>query len=97
MIPHLTEELWQQLGHKTLLVDEKWPVADETLLEANTVTIGVQVNGKLRATITLAANADQATAEKAALAEQGVQSAIEGKTVRKVIVVPGRIVNIVAA
>ncbi|MBC7324783.1 MAG: hypothetical protein H5T99_05665 [Moorella sp. (in: Bacteria)] len=59
------------------------------------MTIGVQVNGKVRATITLPADADQKTAEATALAEEGVQRAIEGKQVRKVIVVPGRIVNVV--
>lgn len=95
MMPHLSEELWQALGHKTMLVNEPWPEADAGLLVADTVTIGVQVNGKLRAQITLAANADQKTAEIAALAEPGVQKAIEGMQVRKVIVVPGRIVNVV--
>ncbi|MCC7305359.1 MAG: leucine--tRNA ligase [Alphaproteobacteria bacterium] len=96
MMPHLAEELWSMLGHKTLLVDEAWPEADPALLVADTVTIGVQVNGKLRASITLAANADQKTAENIALAEPGVQKALEGMQVRKVIVVPGRIVNVVA-
>jgi len=95
-IPHLAEEMWAALGHKTLLVDEKWPVADQSLLAEGTVTIGVQVNGKLRAQITLPRDADQKAAETAALAEAGVKNAIEGKTVKKVIVVPNRIVNVVA-
>jgi leucyl-tRNA synthetase len=95
-IPHLAEEMWAALGHKTLLVDEKWPVADQSLLAEGTVTIGVQVNGKLRAQITLPRDADQKAAETAALAEAGVKNAIEGKTVKKVIVVPNRILNVVA-
>jgi leucyl-tRNA synthetase len=96
MMPHLAEELWETLGHKTLLVETPWPKADPTLLVQDSVTIGVQVNGKLRAQITLPSNADQKTAEQTALGEPGVQKALEGMQVRKVIVVPGRIVNVVA-
>ncbi len=95
MIPHLAEELWQMLGHGTILADTPWPQADEALLAADTVTIGVQVNGKVRATITLPADADKDTAEQTALADDSVRRAIDGKQVRKVIVVPGRIVNVV--
>ena len=97
MTPHLAEELWEQLGNTTMLTESLWPKVDETLLQSDTVTVGVQVNGKLRATITLPKNADQKAAETAAMAEEGVQRAIEGLSVKKVIVVPGRIVNIVAA
>ncbi|MGB4107490.1 MAG: leucine--tRNA ligase [Alphaproteobacteria bacterium] len=96
MMPHLAEELWETLGHKTLLVETPWPKADPALLVADSVTIGVQVNGKLRAQITLPSNADQKTAEQTALGEPGVKKALEGLSVRKVIVVPGRIVNVVA-
>ena len=71
------------------------PQADEKLLTSDTVTIAVQVNGKLRANITLPANADQKLAEETALASDNVKKAIEGKQVRKVIVVPNRIVNVV--
>jgi leucyl-tRNA synthetase len=95
IMPHLAEELWAHLGHKTPLVETSWPQAEKSLLVADTVTIGVQVNGKVRATITLPANADQKIAEETALAEEGVQRAIGEKQVRKVIVVPGRIVNVV--
>ncbi len=95
MIPHLAEELWSILGHKTLLADESWPEADESLMATESVTIGVQVNGKLRASITLPVDADKKLFEEAALAQDNVQKAIEGKAVRKVIVVPGRIVNVV--
>lgn len=96
MMPHLAEELWEMLGHKTMLTETPWPKADPALMKSDTVTIGVQVNGKLRAQITLPANADQKTAESIALSEPGVKNAINGMTVKKVIVVPGRIVNVVA-
>ena len=96
MMPHLAEELWSALGHKSLLADEAWPQSDASLMTAKTVTMAVQVNGKVRATITLAAGSDNQAAERAALAEEGTQKAIDGKTIRKVIVVPDRIVNIVA-
>lgn len=96
MMPHLAEELWQMLGYETLLADESWPAHDKSLLSADTVTIGVQVNGKVRASITLPADADKKTAEDTALAEPNVQNALAGKEIRKVIVVPGKIVNVVA-
>ncbi|MBU0859309.1 MAG: leucine--tRNA ligase, partial [Alphaproteobacteria bacterium] len=96
VMPHLAEELWAHLGHKTMLVETPWPTADESLMTEDSVTVAVQVNGKMRATITLPKDTDQKTAEKLALAEAGVQKALEGQTVRKVIVVPNRIVNVVA-
>ncbi len=95
MMPHIAEELWRQLGHKTLLVDEKWPVADTSLLATDIVTIAIQVNGKLRATIQLPKDIAQTDAEKAALGDAGVQKAMEGKPARKIIVVPNRIINVV--
>ncbi len=95
MIPHLAEELWEILGHDTILADTRWPEVDESLLTSDTVTIAVQVNGKMRATITLPKDADKEMAEKAALSESGVQRAVGDKEIRKVIVVPNRIVNIV--
>lgn len=96
MMPHLSEELWSLLGHETLLTETPWPEADKNLLEDDSVTIGVQVNGKVKATITFAKDADKDAVEKIAMAEDKVQRAIDGLTVRKVIVVPGRIVNVVA-
>jgi leucyl-tRNA synthetase len=96
MIPHITEELWKQLGHKTPLVETAWPEADQTLLVDATVTVAVQVNGKLRATIVLPRDADKAEAEKAALADANVVRTLGGKPPKKVIVVPNKIVNIVA-
>ncbi|MCB9978054.1 MAG: leucine--tRNA ligase [Rhodospirillales bacterium] len=97
MIPHIAESLWAHLGHTESLTQTPWPKADPALLVQDTVTIGVQVNGKLRATITLPVDADPKAAEATALSEPGVQRAIEGLQIRKVIVVPGKIVNVVAA
>jgi leucyl-tRNA synthetase len=95
MMPHLAEELWQHLGHEGMLVDQPWPEADSGLTIENSVTVAVQVNGKLRGTIDLARDAAEDVAEKAALAEPGVQRAMAGKPPRKVIVVKNRIVNVV--
>jgi leucyl-tRNA synthetase len=95
MMPHLTEDLWHSLGHETFLVDEPWPVADAVQLVEQNVTIAVQVNGKLRGTLDLPMDSDRETAETAALALGNVVAAIGGKPVRKVIVVPNRIVNVV--
>ncbi len=94
--PHLAEELWQRLGHEDLIARADWPGYDEGYLTEDQVEIVVQVLGKVRSRITVAADADEKTIERAALAEQKIASLIEGKTVRKVIVVPGKLVNIVA-
>jgi leucyl-tRNA synthetase len=95
MVPHIAEELWQRLGHGTLLADARWPQADAAWLVEDRVTVAVQVNGKLRATISLPRGSDRATAEAAALAEANVRRGIEGKPLRRVIVVPDKIVNVV--
>ena len=84
------------LGGAGLLADQPWPTADGDLLVEDTVTIAVQVNGKLKGTLALAAGTDAKAAEAAALELDAVQKAIDGKPVRKVIVVPDRIVNVVA-
>lgn len=94
-MPHLAEELWRFLGNKTLVAAAPWPVADTSLLADESVTVAVQVNGKLRATIMLPRDMDAKAAEAAALANENVQKALEGKAPRKVIVVPNRIVNVV--
>jgi leucyl-tRNA synthetase len=96
MMPHLAEELWRALGHETLVVDMPWPEADEALLVDEKVTMAVQVNGKLRGTIELPRDAAREEVEAAALALPKVAAATAGKEVRKVIVVPNRIVNVVA-
>ena len=93
--PHITEELWQQLGETGLLSVAPWPAYDEAKTVESTVEMAVQVNGKLKGTIKLAADADKQAAIDAALAEEKVQHAIEGKQIVKQIVVPGKIVNLV--
>jgi len=95
MMPHLGEELWQRLGHAALLADTPWPEADPALLVEDTVTIAVQIRGKLRATIELPRDTAQADAEKAALATPQVAAALEGKTINRIIFVPNRILNVV--
>ena len=95
MTPHLAEELWQALGHKSLLADAPWPAAEDALLVDDTVTVAVQLNGKLRGTVQLAKDAAKDVAEKAALALPEIMRALDGKTPKRVIVVPNRIVNVV--
>ncbi len=96
IIPHITQQLWYELGHDELLADTKWPICDESALQRDEIELVVQVNGKLRSKINVAANADKKTIEVMALTDEKIMTNIEGKTVRKVIVVPGRLVNIVA-
>ena len=94
--PHLAEELNQLLGETELLSEQLWPQLDESLLVETEIQLIVQVNGKLRSRIQVAADISKDDAEKAALADENVQAHTEGKTVRKVIVVPGKLINIVA-
>jgi leucyl-tRNA synthetase len=96
MLPHIAEEMWERLGHKALLCATPWPKADAVLLVDATVTVAVQVNGKLRATITLPRDANKQEAEAAALANENVQRALGGSPAKKVIVIPNKIVNVVA-
>ncbi len=93
--PHLGEELWQRLGHPDTIAYEPWPEADPTRLVSATVTLAVQVNGKRRDEIEVPADADDAAIREAALAASNVQRHLEGREPRKVIVVPGRLVNVV--
>ena len=93
--PHLAEELWQVLGHGTTLAYEPWPEYDESQLHEDTLQIPVQVNGKLRAVVRVAAAATRDELESAARREPKVAEALAGKTVQKVIVVPGRMVSFV--
>ena len=95
MVPHLAEELWQRLGHDTLMAETSWPVADAAWLVEDEVTIAVQVMGKLRATLKMPKGIDKDDAEAAALEDENVQRAIDGKPLRRVIFVPDKIVNIV--
>lgn len=95
-IPHLAEECWEQLGGEGLVIDAAWPEPDPALLVEDTVTLPIQVNGKRRAQIDVAKGTPEDEVKTLALAQDGVARATEGLTVRKVIVVPDRIVNIVA-
>jgi leucyl-tRNA synthetase len=97
VVPHISHALWQVLGHpQSVLEDQPWPQVDPAALVRDTLTLAVQINGKLRATIELAANASKEEAEALARAQPQVMHFLEGLSVRKVIVVPGKIVNIVA-
>ena len=95
MTPHLAEEMWQILGGEGLVAPAPWPVADAAMLVDDTVTLPIQINGKRRAEIDVPADMDKAEVEKLALAHHAVQKALDGATPKKVIVVPGRIVNVV--
>ncbi|PWJ85013.1 leucyl-tRNA synthetase [Pseudaminobacter salicylatoxidans] len=95
-MPHLAEECWATLGGADLVAERPWPAFDPKLVMDNEITYPVQVNGKKRGDLTIARDADQGAVEKAALALESVQKALDGKAPRKVIVVPQRIVNVVA-
>ena len=95
--PHIAEEAWARIGGAGMVVTAKWPTPDPALLVSDTVTLPVQINGKKRAEITVSATADAATVEALAREDEAVKTHLAGLTVRKVIVVPGRIVNIVAS
>jgi leucyl-tRNA synthetase len=95
MMPHLAEESWARLGYNTLLANQAWPEADPALLVDDMITIAVQVNGKRRDELTIARTADSGEIEAAALRLEPVLKALEGRPVKKVIVVPQRIVNVV--
>ena len=95
-MPHLAEEGWALLGYNTLLANESWPEVEPSLLIDDTVTIAVQVNGKRRDEIVVARNALRADVEAAALRLESVARAVDGRPIKKVIVVPERIVNVVA-
>ncbi|MGK7753998.1 MULTISPECIES: leucine--tRNA ligase [unclassified Roseovarius] len=95
MTPHLSEELWSVLGGEGLVAQERWPVADEAMLTDDNVTLPIQVNGKRRAEISVPKDMDKAEVEKVALAHEAVARSLDGAQPKKVIVVPGRIVNVV--
>ncbi|WP_238066967.1 MULTISPECIES: leucine--tRNA ligase [Pseudomonas] len=94
--PHISHELWQQLGHQQAVIDASWPAVDEAALVQDTVTLVVQVNGKLRGQVEMPAAASREEIEAAARSNENVLRFIDGLTIRKVIVVPGKLVNIVA-
>jgi len=93
--PHSGEELWQMLGHNTGLTNVPWPSFDAEIAKADEVVVPVQVNGKVRARVTVAAGLDEAALQKLILADPSVQPHIAGKTIRKVVVAKGPLVSIV--
>ncbi len=95
MMPHLAEECWATLGHEALLATQSWPTLESDLLIEDAITLPVQVNGKKRADVTVARDARNVDIEAAVLALDPIRRALDGKTVRKVIIVPQRIVNVV--
>jgi leucyl-tRNA synthetase len=95
LAPHLGEELWQRLGHAKSLAYEPWPTADPALLVDSEVTLVVQVNGKKRDEVRLPADAGEAAVREAALALESVRKHLDGRAPKKVVVVPGRLVNVV--
>ncbi|MCA9334581.1 leucine--tRNA ligase [Candidatus Saccharibacteria bacterium] len=95
LAPHMSEELWQQLGHDTLVHETVWPVWDDALIVDETITIAVQVNGKLRATVQLPADSSEEDVKKAALGAENVIAHTDGKEILKVIYIPKKLVNIV--
>lgn len=95
--PHISHELWKQLGHADAVIDADWPVVDESALVQDSLTLVIQVNGKLRGQIDMPASATREEVEAAARANENVLRFVDGLTIRKVIVVPGKLVNIVAS
>ncbi|MDH4049611.1 MAG: class I tRNA ligase family protein, partial [Gammaproteobacteria bacterium] len=95
IVPHIAHELWNALGHSGAVVNERWPAVDEAALERDLLEIVVQVNGKLRGRVSVAVDADNDAVAKLALSDENVQRFVADKTIRKTIVVPGRLVNIV--
>ena len=95
IVPHICHALWHVLGHETALVDVRWPAFDESALQQDMLEIVVQVNGKLRGRIKVATDTSKKELAELALADENVQRYIAGKDVRKTIVVPGRLVNVV--
>ncbi|ARK20645.1 leucine--tRNA ligase [Sporosarcina ureae] len=94
--PHLAEELWSKLGHTDTIAYAQWPTFDETKLSDDTVEVAVQINGKIRAKITVARDCTKEELEQAALENEDVKQWMEGKELKKIIAIPGRLVNIVA-
>ena len=94
--PHMTQALWHAAGNQTLIVDQTWPVVDPSALVKDMITIVLQVNGKLRSKLEVAKDASKESIEAMAMEDENVQKHIDGLTIRKVVVVPGRLVNIVA-
>jgi leucyl-tRNA synthetase len=97
LAPHAAEELWQILGHDRTLAYEPWPTYDPALLKDDELEVPVQINGKLRGKIVVPADADAAQIETTARRDERIAALLEGKTIRKVVLVPGKLVNFVVS
>ena len=97
LVPHIAEELWERLGYEGSVVHERFPEADETLLIEESVEIPVQINGKVRSRVMVATDADVQEIEEAVLADGRITELLVGKEIRKVIVIPEKMVNIVVS
>jgi leucyl-tRNA synthetase len=97
MAPHVAEELWQILGHAESLAYAPWPTYDPALLRDEEIVVPVQVNGKVRGRVVVPAGADRGDLERAAWTDERIAELLRGKTLRKVVVVPGKLVNFVVA
>ena len=95
VVPHAAHALWRALGHDTPVIDTPWPVADARAMQRSHIELVVQVNGKLRGRVSAPADAAREELERLALADEHVQRFVDGKPVRKIIVVPGKLVNVV--
>ncbi|MCK4519142.1 MAG: leucine--tRNA ligase, partial [Candidatus Omnitrophica bacterium] len=93
--PHITEELWQALGNKASIFEKKWPEYDELILKEGFIPVIIQINGKLRSKIELARGSDEASLKTAALNDEKIKSYLKGKEIKKIIVIPDKLVNIV--
>ena len=97
IVPHITHKLWQVLGHSSVIIDASWPEVDESALVSDSIELMVQVNGKVRGKIEVAVSASKDEIEAQAMADEKVVKFVDGKSVKRVIVVPGRLINIVVA
>ena len=95
LAPHITDELWHELGHNTFIYNEAWPTYDESKISSEMMTIGVQVNGKLRATFEVARNGSEESIKEYAMTIPEVSKWTDGKEVKKIIYVKGKLVSIV--
>ncbi len=96
IVPHIAHSLWHALGHTDAVIDQIWPECDEAALEQDSIELVIQVNGKLRGHIRVAADASRESIEELAIGNENVQRFVEDKTIRKIIVVPGKLINVVA-
>ncbi|MBX9848946.1 MAG: class I tRNA ligase family protein, partial [Rhodocyclaceae bacterium] len=94
--PHITQTLWKELGYGDDILAASWPEVDEAALEQDEIELMIQINGKLRGSVRVAKDADKAGIEQLALAHEAVQKQLNGGTAKKIIIVPGRLINVVA-